>query len=253
MRKWKTIAKKTLAASFIIAIYLILLIPYVTHYNLKHTGAIVYSKEISLESLPQGIQDICTSRNFKVTTLLLVKHSNPDWTTLVITSGEFPIGSFVELSQYIVNWRVDWRDFMFVDQPFDMLAIANVGQLNPLESGIENMFSNPLGKYLFHVFRLNFYVGSVLLVLGLTLLIEGRLALWNLAAALGCYSFQVWLINILAVGHRISVESEWRYFGYLFFGLIPIAICLRHFEHSEAGRSTSKKLKAISKALGLSR
>lgn len=253
MRKWKTIAKKALAGSFILVIYLILLIPYVTHLNLKNTGAIVYSERVSLESLPQDVQDICTLRNFRVTTLLLVKHSNPDWKTLVITSGEFPMGSFVELSHYIVNWRVDWRDFRLVDQPFDMLAIADVGQLDPLESEIENIYVNPLGKYLYYVFQLNFYIGSILLVLGLTLLIEGRLALWNLAAALGCYSFQVWLINILAAGHGISVETEWRYFGYLFFGLIPVAISLRRFEHSEAGRSTGRKLEAISKALGLSK
>lgn len=253
MRKWKTIAKKSLMGSMIVALYLILLIPYVTHLNLGDTGVVVYSRGVSLESLPQSIQDICTLRNFEVTTLLLVRHSNPDWTRLVVSSSEFSIGSFVELSHYIVNWRVDWRDFRLINEPFDSLAIANVKQLDPLEATIENIFFSPLGEYLYYVFQIDFYVGSILLVLGLTLLIEGRLALWNLAAVLGCYSFQVWLTNTIAAVHHISVETEWRYFGYLFFGLIPVAIYLRHFEHSEAGRGTKEKIESASKALGLSK
>lgn len=252
-RNWKSTAKRLLLGSCVLAIYLVLLIPYVTHTNLDNTGVVVYSQSITVESLPEQIQEICRLKNVYVTTLLLVKHSNPEWTAMAITSGEFPNDAIVEMSGYIVNWRVDWRSFGLVDQPYDRFAIADVRLADPFDSWVENILFHPLGGYLHDVFKLDFYAGPIMLVFLLTLLIEGRLALWNIPAIWSCYSFQVWIQSMIAQSHNVNVAIEWKYFGYLFFALLPVTMYLWYFERSEAGRGTAKKLKAISKALGLSR
>lgn len=255
-RERRSIAKKFLLGSCalaILAIYLVLLIPYVTHANLGNTGVVVYSQSITVESLPEQIQEICTLNNVHVTTLLLVKHSNPEWTAMVITSGEFPNDAIVEISGYIVNWRIDWRSFGLVDQPFDRFAIANVRPADPFDSWVENILLHPMGKYLHDVFKLDFYAGPIILVFLLTLLVDGRLALWNIPAVWSCYSFQVWIQNMIAQSHNVIVATEWLYFGYLFFASLPVTIYLWHFERTEAGRGTAKKTETISKALGLSK
>jgi len=237
----------------VLLVYFALLIPYVVHANLNNAGIVVYSRDITIESLPKDIQEICRLRGINPTTLLLVKHTNPKWTTIVITSSQFSNNEMVEITYYVVNWRLDWRDINLVDQRFDRFAIANLKLLSPFESWVESALSNQLGGYLRDLSLADFYVGPVFLVLCITLLTVKRLAVWNIPAIWGCYSFQVLMSNMLARSHNVYVATEWSYFGYLFLGLLPITVYLWHYEKTEAGQSVAGKMKAVSKFLGLLR
>jgi len=251
--RWKHTGKKVLLISCIVVMYAFLLIPYLYHANLENAGVIIYGNEIALESLPGDVQEVCKLRGIVTPVVLLVQHLNPEWVTMVITSRKFSLGTVIEMSDYVVNWRVDWRDFNLVDQTFQRFAIADVRQPGPFESSIESLLSTQLGSIVYDLSKIDFYAGPVLVVLCLTVLLQGRLALWSLPAAVACYSFQVWQLNAIAYEHHLTVAVEWEYFGYLFVALLPLALYAWHFERSWGGRSTAKKMKALSQALGLSR
>jgi len=111
------------------------------------------------------------------------------------------------MTDYIVDWRVNWRDFDFVnlvDQTFDRFVVASVKQIGPLESSIEILFSTPLGWIIDDLSTANFYGGPILVVLCITVLLQKRLALWNLPAIFGCYSLQIWRLNALAHEHHLA-------------------------------------------------
>jgi len=249
----RAFAARIFLAASIMIIYLLLSMPYLIHTNLGNAGTIAYSKQTTIESLPKDVQEICKLRGFNPTAVLLVKHAYPRWTTLVVASSEFSTGALVEMYDYIVDWRVNWRDFNLIDQAFDRLAVTEVKQLDPPESWIEGTLSNPFGGYLLDLSLVDFYVGPVLTVLCVTLLASRRLALWNTPAIWGFYSFQVWMATMIASIHNIYMAPEWTYFGYSFLGLLPLTIYIWHFEQTEAGKSIADKMRAISKFLGLAK
>jgi hypothetical protein len=232
-------------------IYVLLLIPYLVHANLDNAGVVVYSEEIALDSLPEGVQGLCKERGFVTPVVLLAKHLKPEWTTMVITSESFQVGTVVEMSDYVINWRVDWRDFNFVDQTFDRFAIASVQPVDPFFSSIEKMLLDQRGLILHELSRIDFNVGPVLIVFSLTILLQRRLALWNLPAIFGLYSIQSWRFNEIAYQHNGYVPPEWKFFSYFFIILIPLAFYAWHFERSEGGRVFAEKMKILSRALGL--
>jgi len=233
--------------------YIFLLVPYMVHANLDNAGIVMYSEETTLDSLPEGVQKLLRERGFNTPVVILVKHLKPEWITMVITSEKFPHGSFIEMSDYVVNWRVDWRDFSFVEQTFDRFAIAEVKQLDQFYSCIERMPLNQSGRILHELSRINFYASPILIVFCLTILLQRRFALWNLAAVLGLNSLQVFWLNAIATEHNVYVAPEADYFGYFFLVLIPLALYAWHFERSLGGRSIADKMRALSQALGLSR
>jgi len=247
------VSSKAIVIFCILLIYFLLLIPYTVHLNLGNAGVVIYNEEIALEFLPHGVQELARERGFATPVILLVKHPIQEWTSMVITSKSFSVGTVVEMSDYVVNWRVDWRDFNFAGQAFQRLIIANVKQLDPFESSIETVFSTPQGWILYDVSRVDFYAGPVLVVFALTMLLQKRLALWNIPALVGFYSFQTWRLNTLAYVHRLPVDVELEYFGYLFVAMLPLVLYIWHFERSSGGHFIAEKMKALSHALGLLR
>ena len=170
----------------------------------------------------------------------------------MIASEKTLLGTVVEMSDYIVSWRVNWRDFNLANQVFHRFAVANVRQLDPLESFIETLLSAQEGQIIYDLSKATFYGGPVLIIFLITLLLQGRLALWNLIAIPGCYSFEVYWLNQLAYRHYFAVLVEWEYFGYAFVVLLPLAIYAWHFERSWGGRPIANKMRALSRILGLS-
>jgi len=237
----------------IISMYVIIFpIPYLVHNNLDNAGIVTYAEDVPMTSLPKSIQEICKLRGISKPTIQLVKHVEPEWVTLVVSSLRYPIGSAVEMTDFIVEWYVDWRDFNFAERDFQKLVISNIKELDAIESFVEKMLlvqERTIGVY--DLSRVTFYGGPILFVLCLTILVQKRLALWNLPALFSCYSFQIWCLNILAYKHHLTVSIEWEYFGYLFIVLIPLSIYAWHFERSIGGRSAANKMKALSQILGL--
>jgi len=245
--------RRVLLVSCVVAIYIGLLIPYLFHHNLESAGVIIYSNEITLESLPGDVQKVCRLRGLFTPVVLLVKHLKPEWVTMVIAPERFASDTYVEMSDFVVNWRVDWRDFDLADRTFDRFAIAEVRQLGSFETGIETMLSTQPGSILYELSRIDFYGGPVLVVFCLAVLLQGRLAVWNLPTLIGCYSLQVFCINVLALERHLYVAEEWKFFGYLFIVSIPLAVYLWHLERGPAGRALASKMRALSQALGLAR
>lgn len=250
-KKEKLPVKRLLLFSIVVALYVSLLIPYLFHTSLGHAGVVIYSNVTTLDSLPTGIQEILKLRGINTPAILLVKHLYPEWTTMVITTESFPVNSVVEMSDYIVNWHVDWRDFSFVDQTFDRFVIASVKQVDSFSSSIEMMLLDPQSWILIELSRIDFNVGPILVVFSLVFLFQRRLALWNLPAIFSGYSLQVWRLNAMAYEHNVYVAPEWKYFGYFFIILVPLALYAWHFERSEGGRVFAEKMKILSRALGL--
>jgi len=252
-KKEKLTVKKLFLFSIVVALYISFLIPYLFHASLGDAGVVVYSNETTLNSLPTDIQEILKLRGINTPALLLVKHLYPEWVTLVITSESFPVNSVVKMSDYVVNWHVDWRDFNFIHQIFDRFAIANVRQIDSFSSSVEMMLLDQQSSILFELSRIDFNVGPILVVFSLALLFQGRLALWNLPGIFSGYSLQVWCLNNMAYAHNVYVVPEWKYFGYFFFVLVPLSFYAWHFERSKGGRFIVDRMRALSQALGLSR
>ncbi len=245
-------APQRLAISILlILLYVVLLLPFVYHVNLDN-GVVIQSREIGLESLPEHIREICILRGITSPSLLFIDHNSPDWSIMVISPQGFPVGSAVELWDYVVNWRVDWRDFGFTNRllggnyVFDRFAVASVRELGSIESAVENLLTTPYGRLLYEVSRANFYGGPVLFTLLITFLLERRVALWNLPAIFALYSFGVWRLNVVMMDHGLYVPLETRYFGYVFIACIPAIIYLWRFERKPLGRKIAEKLRTLS-------
>jgi hypothetical protein len=252
-KKRKPALRKVLVITYITALLILLLVPYLVHVNLDNAGLVVYSGERTVDSLPEGIQELAKLKGFVQPVILLVKHQQPERVTMVVTSEMFWPGEVVELFDYVVNWHVDWRDFNLVDQSFDRFVIASVRQLNSIESAIEYLLLPPLGEALFTLSKADFYVGSLAIVLLSTVLLQKRLALWNIPAAISFYSFQIWVLNKIAYDHGNYVTLEFSSFGYFFFVLLPVTVYMWRFERSQAGSNIARKLSTLSQAIGLSK
>lgn len=233
---------------------IILPIPYIVHTNLGNAGIVIYNKDIDLKMLPPKIQQICRLRGLTTPILLLVRHVEPDWITMVITTEQYPSGVAVEMSEHIIEWYVDWRDFDLANQAFQKLAISKVERLKEHEAFIEQMLYATRGPLSLHnLSKATFYGGAVIFILCLTLIVQKRLAVWNLPALISAYSIQFWCLNTLASTHHIAVNTEWEYFGYMFFVMIPLSLYAWYFERSEGGHTTAKKMWALSRILGIMR
>ncbi len=233
---------------------IILPIPYIIHVNLGNAGIVTYNKDIDLKMLPPKIQQICRLRGITTPTLLMVRHVAPNWITLVIATEQYPTGVAVEMSEHIIEWYVDWRDFDLANQAFQKLAISKVERLKEHEAFIEQLLYATKGPISLHsISKAAFYGGPVLFILCLTLIVQKRLAVWNLTALISAYSFQIWCLNTLASTHHIAVNTEWEYFGYMFFVMIPLSLYAWYFERSEGGHTLARKMWALSRLLGIMR
>ena len=235
-----------------ISLYVFLLLPFVIHVNLD-SGIVLESRPIELESLPVHIREMCALRGISSPSLLMVEHRYPDWSTMVISTKNFLVGDFVELHDYVVNWRVDWRDFGFANRllernyVFDRFAITNVRRLSDVESAFENLLLGPsYGELLYMISEGVFYAGPVMLTLFIAFFLQRRLALWNLPAMFAFYSFEVWRLNTVMIDHGLYVPTEMVFFGYAFVACIPAILYLWRFERKPLGRKIAEKLKTLS-------
>jgi len=229
-------------------------LPYLVHNALDNAGIVISSEDISLSSLPQQIQEICILRGISKPVLMMIEHVKPKVITMLVSSNKYPVGTAVEMTDFIIEWHVDWRDFNLAEQAFQKFSISNIEELDYLETMVEKMLfgqENFIGVY--ELSKVTFFGGPILFILCLTLVVQKRLALWNLPAIFGIYSFQIWYQNVLAFRHNLTIATEMEKFGYLFFGLIPLSIYAWHFEKSKGGEPTARKFKALSQILGLVR
>ena len=253
MRVILRFSMKVIIFPMIVVFYVGFLIPYLYHASSTRGGFVVYSSQKPFDSFPANIQEMIGLGGINVPQVLLVNHIYPEWTAMVISPQNFPVDSIVEVFDIVAIWHVDWHDFNLADnQAFETLAIANVRQMGLFESSVEALYSSQLGWVFYNLSTIDFYAGPVLVVFSLTILFQRRIALWNLPAIFGLYSIQFWRLNALALAHNVAVDPEWQTFGYFFVVLLPLAVYAWHYERSPGGQNVADKMRALSRALGLS-
>jgi hypothetical protein len=238
----------------VICIYFILLIPYVVHSNLSHSGLVISSEDIPIGSLPEGIRRFIIFKEKPV--IVFIKQQTPiwldrsvtEWTIALITTEKFPSGTFIEFISPVARMYVNWREYPF-DQIFDELVIADVvREVQQFEVNIEYLLSSPYGRAILALSAVNYYLGPFVFVL-ITYIFKKRPTLWSIAIIPWCYSAATLICNRLAIHHYNYVPEALKYFGYLFIALTPLVLLSWAYERTPQGRAVAEKLFTFAKEL----
>jgi len=236
----------------LVSIYFILLIPYVVHTNLSHSGLVISSEEVSIESLPEGIRIFIVFRDKPV--VAVIKQQKPvwvnrpvtEWTIALITAKKPPSGAFIEFIYPVAQMYVDWRDYP-LGQVFDQLVIADVVREIPqFEADVEQLLSSPYGAAISALSTVDYYFGPFLFVL-MAYVFERRPTIWSIVMIPWCYSAETFIYNTLAIRHYNYIPDELKLFGYLFIILTPMALLAWAYERTPRGRAVIKELFTLRK------
>ena len=243
----ETKQKRIILVIFLFLCYFVLLAPYIVHTNLNEVDAGIVNdlKTVSVQSLPEDIQDVVFSEEC---TILLVGDSISGMKTVVITektphSLHIYKGDVIEITDEIIAWYVDWHAYKqyFFDDSFSILIVGDVKQISAIESSIEKILSSRLGSPIFSLSKAIFLFAPLLLIIYISLSFRKRFYLWNIAAILALYSLEVFVSNMVGSVHHIAISDIEKYFGYLFMVLIPFTFLFLRYEESGEGQRGMKK------------
>jgi ASC-1-like (ASCH) protein len=245
--KIETKQKRIIVVFFLFLCYFVLLAPYIVHTNLNEVdvGMINDLKTVSVQSLPEDIQDVIFSEEC---TVLLVEDSISGRKTVIVTeksphSRHIYKGDVIEITDKIIEWYVDWHAYKqyFFDDSFSVLIVGDVEQISASESFIEEILSSSSGSPIFSLSKAIFALAPLLLILYISFSFKKRFYLWNIIAILALYSLEVFISNMVGSMHHITISDMWKYFGYLFLVLIPFTFFFSKYEESEEGQRGIKK------------
>lgn len=243
----ETKQKRIILVIFLFLCYFLLLAPYIVHTNLNEVDAGVVNdlKTVSVQSLPEDIQDVVFSEEC---TILLVEDSISGMKTVVITektphSLHIYKGDMIEVTDKIIAWHVDWHAYRqyFFDDRFSILIVGDVEQISAIESSIEKILSSRLGSPIFSLSKAIFLFAPLLLIAYISFSFKKGFYFWNITAILALYSLEVFVSNMVGSMHYITIQGMWKYFGYLFVVLIPFTLFFLRYEESEEGQRGIKK------------
>lgn len=248
--------RKAIAWAFVVLLmicsYFTLLIPYLVHANLSHSGLVIFSEDIPLESLPKGIGSFIVFQERPV--VVFIKQQKPiwidrpvtEWTIALITTQKFPNGTFVEFLYPVARMYVNWRDYPF-GQIFDELVIADVArEVEQFEVDVEHLLSSPYGSAVLALSAADYYFGPFLFAL-IAYVFKKRPTLWSIVMIPWCYSAETLLYNTLATLHYNYVPDELKLFGFLWIALTPIVLLIWAYERSPRGRAVAEELFTLRK------
>jgi len=239
----------------VFCLYFALLIPYLVHSNLSHSGLVIYSEDIPSGSLPHGIRSFIVFQEKPV--VVFIRQEIPtwvdrpvkEWTIALITNQRFPSGAFVEFISPVARMYVNWRDYPF-DQLFDELVIADtVREVGQFEVNVEYLLYSPYGSAIFALSAADYYFGPFLFAL-IAYVFKKRPTLWSIVMIPWCYSVETLLYNTLAILHYNYVPDELKLFGFLWIALTPIVLLVWAYERSPRGRSVAEDLFTLRKEGG---
>ena len=242
----------TLMILVVACAYFALLVPYVVHANLSHSGLVISSEDISADQLPGDVRQFIVFHDKLA--VLLIKQQKPiwlgrparEWTIALVTNQKVPPGTFIEFNYPVAQMYVDWRDYPF-GQFFDQLVISDlVRPLSQFEIDIEHLLSSNFGTIVFQLSVADYYFGPFLFA-AIALVFKKRPTLWSILMIPWCYSFETLVYNTLAASHNNYVPSELSFFGYLFLPLTPVLLLVWAYERSAAGRAVAEQLFKVHK------
>jgi len=233
--------KKIVALIIFFLCYSISILPFIVHANLmENTGFIKDLKVVSTDSLPEDIRD---ASQFKEECTLILLESGSGKRTVVITDESlqsFSKGDIIKITDKIEDWYVDWHAYDFFGESFSNIVIDDVETLESFESTIEEIIYSPYGSAIFSLSKIVFFFAP-LLVIYFAYSFKKRFCLWSVSTSVYLYSLEVFFYNIIAYLHQVPVSELSKYFGYLFFFLIPITFLLLRFEESDEGQEKLKE------------
>lgn len=245
---------KKLTSILIIIIYFISIVPYIIASNAGEAGIVIDNQNIDMNSLPDDIQDMLIYKKDSYNAILIedpvtdvnkLKGQVAKERKLVLSKEIQENGSFVRVTD--IGTVIYVTSYNIIDQPFEKLIIGdaekaefgdiieiintNIEQINSYISS--NVLTLPI---ILSLSKVAFLAGGLLVVLMLTFLYHRMFALWNIPAIVVLYSFQSFLVNLVASLNKLDVEEISLIFGFLFIVALPLTFWIKKYEGSEEGK-----------------
>jgi hypothetical protein len=219
-----------------------LLIPYIIASNAGEAGIVIENNRIDANSLPVDIQDLLTYTNDTYNAILiedpinLVSEPNGQVVRerkLVISRITQEKGSFVRVDDITTNIYVSHNIIPDINSTFEKQIIGDTTKAG-FDKIIEiiSYYNIPI----LVLSKIGFFAGGFLVVLTLTFLLYGKIELWNIPAMITCYSFQIFLANLIMGMNHLQVDSTSLLFGFLFMPGVFLIFKIKAFEETAEGR-----------------
>jgi hypothetical protein len=219
-----------------------MLIPYIVASNAGEAGIVIENNRIDVNSLPVDIQDLLIYKK-DIYNVILIEDpinlvSKPNGQVarerkLVISRKSQEKGSFVRVDDITSNIYVSHNIIPDINSPFEKQIIgdttkAGFGKIME----IINYYNIPV----LVLSKIGFFAGGLLVVLILTFLLYRMIELWNIPAMITCYSFQIFLANLVMGINHLQVDSTNLLFGFLFIPGVLLTFKTKTFEETVEGR-----------------
>lgn len=225
--------KSKLLALMVIACYLLLLAPTVILSNAGESGIVLESQSVQYQSIPRDIQDLLPHQNEYHITIIDDPASEEQY---AVISKQMPYheGSFVQVNDPTSEWYSDSHILSsIVHHSFDRVIIGKVEEVGVGGGFAETVVQEDILRILSSI---DFLVGGFFLIMILSVLSTGSVALWNVPGIVSCYSFQFFCTSAVASLNQVDVDEIYMAFGLLFVVLIPLTIWLQRYEESDKGQ-----------------
>ncbi len=234
---------KKILSVLIISIYLIFLIPYIIASNSGEAGIVLENQKIDYNSLPDDVQDLLIYKKESYSAILIedqitkvmdLKGQVAKEKKLILSQEAQETGRFIGIDNIESDTYVPNNIIPTINQSFDRLIIGDPKKVKFGE--IIEVINYYNVAFILALSKIDFLVGGMLVVLFLTYLRQKMVASWNIPAMITCYSFQFFLVNIIASMNKLQVESIPLLFGFLFIPLLPLAFRIMMFEETSEGK-----------------
>lgn len=228
--------KSKILALIVITCYLALLSPDIILSNAGESGIVIESRSVPHQSIPRDIQDILPPQDNYYITIIDDPSSEEQY---AVISGHtwYVEGVFVKVIDVTNEWYMDSRTFSsIVNQPFDKIVIGET-EVAVGRQVIETItqLDDVGGDIILTLSSIDVLVGGLFLILILSVLLKGSVALWNIPGIMSCYSFQALCASAVALLNDVDVGTT-MIFGSFFVVLMPLTIWLQRYEESENGQ-----------------
>lgn len=228
--------KSKILALIVITCYLALLAPDIILSNSGESGIIIESRSVQHQSIPRDIQDLLPPQDNYYITIINDPSSKESY---AVISGHtwYVEGVFVKVIDVTTEWYMDSRTLSsIVNQPFDKIVIGETKEVAVEWQVIETIARLDMGGgIIFILSSIDALVGGLFLILILSVLLKGSVALWNIPGIASCYSFQALYASIVALLNQTDIGKTQIILGTLLVVLIPLTIWLQSYEETEKG------------------
>lgn len=229
--------KSKLLALIAITFYLSLLVPTIIISNTGESGIILESQSVQYQSIPRDIQDLLPHQGDYYITIIDDLSSKERY-AVISEQMWYGEGRFVRVGDITNEWYSDSRIFSsMVSQPFDKVIIGEIEEVNMGGWFVEAIVQSDTEEDIILILSsIDVLIGGLFLILILSVLLKGSVALWNIPGIMSCYTFQALCASVVALLNQTDIDDKTQMIlGTLFVVLIPLTIWLQRYEETEEG------------------